>query len=210
MNTNNNFATHQSTKAHLAAVKQNLMNHIQSVVSYLMEALEQQVQHHLILENRVNSVKEELIATPSLTSTAAWPSFSIHAANLTLKISLKGCYRVNSLSGPIKLPFMTFQMAGAELTMSEACNAKKHRMTSVTPYSIAYFASQVRFVLSSSSTNTKTGGPFCFGTFFWHAVKYLEDPLFEDDVKELVEWWNKQILPEAKPEIDMLEEQDSL
>ena len=52
---------------------------------------------------------------------------------------------------------------------------------------------QTRFALSSSKMNQKVGGAFNSTDFFWHAVEYLEDPFFEDEVKELLDWWNRYV-----------------
>ncbi|KIJ47615.1 hypothetical protein M422DRAFT_163757, partial [Sphaerobolus stellatus SS14] len=140
-------------------------------------------------------VKDDLISTPSLASTAAWPLFFYPHGQFDPDNLSKGLLRGELLIWACKHIFLgpSKWLQGSELTISEACNAKKHRMTSVTPHLIAYITIQVRFALSSGSTNTKTGGAFCPGAFFWH-VKYIEDPQFEDDIKELVAWWNRYII----------------
>jgi hypothetical protein len=39
--------------------------------------------------------------------------------------------------------------------------------------------------------NQKVGGPFDTTHFFWHLVKFLEDPDFDDEVQDLLHWWNR-------------------
>ena len=41
--------------------------------------------------------------------------------------------------------------------------------------------------------NQKVGGAFNSTDFFWHVVEYLEDSFFEDEVKELLDWWNRYV-----------------
>jgi Family of unknown function (DUF6698) len=50
---------------------------------------------------------------------------------------------------------------------------------------------QTRFALSSGETNQKVGGPFDSTQFFWHLVTFLEDPDFDEEVQELLRWWNR-------------------
>ena len=37
----------------------------------------------------------------------------------------------------------------------------------------------------------KSRGAFDLTKFFWCIIEYLEEPLWEDEVKELLKWWNQ-------------------
>ncbi|KIJ38256.1 hypothetical protein M422DRAFT_259165 [Sphaerobolus stellatus SS14] len=60
------------------------------------------------------------------------------------------------------------------------------------------------FALSSGESNIRSGGAFCQTTFYWHIMKFLNDPDFEQNIKELLEWWDSEIFPQSKPEQDTL------
>ncbi|KAJ3549076.1 hypothetical protein NMY22_g1014 [Coprinellus aureogranulatus] len=63
-------------------------------------------------------------------------------------------------------------------------NARIHGMTSVTPASVAYIATQVR---TDKETDSET--------FYTSVLEVFEDPEEQDEVKDLMAWWNRQIFP---------------
>jgi hypothetical protein len=86
-------------------------------------------------------------------------------------------------------------------------------MTSVTRASIAYVATQVgdvilipklqtarrclqvRFSLSSASIFCRTDKETDSETFYTSLVELFEDPEEQDEVKDMLTWWNRQIFP---------------
>ncbi|KAJ2932986.1 hypothetical protein H1R20_g4135, partial [Candolleomyces eurysporus] len=76
-------------------------------------------------------------------------------------------------------------------------NARIHGMTRVTPASIAYTATQVRFALSSATTFCRTDRDTDSETFYTSLIELLEDPEEEQETKALLSWWNGRVFPSA-------------
>ncbi|KAJ3529028.1 hypothetical protein NMY22_g9167 [Coprinellus aureogranulatus] len=74
-------------------------------------------------------------------------------------------------------------------------NARLHGMSSVTKASIAYVATQIRFALSSAGIFCRTDKETDSETFYTSLLELFEDPEEQDEVKDLLTWWNKQIFP---------------
>jgi hypothetical protein len=87
-------------------------------------------------------------------------------------------------------------------------NARIHGMTSVTPASIAYVATQVRmlyqpicnytiiplqtrFALSSSAVFSRSDTVTDSERFFSSIVELFEDPEEKEEVEDLLVWWNR-------------------
>ncbi|RXW20691.1 hypothetical protein EST38_g5170 [Candolleomyces aberdarensis] len=68
-------------------------------------------------------------------------------------------------------------------------------MTSVTPASIAYVATQVRFALSSAGALCRTDVETDSETFYTSALELFEDPEEQEEVQELLTWWNSRVFP---------------
>ncbi|KAF8472431.1 hypothetical protein JB92DRAFT_3134898 [Gautieria morchelliformis] len=67
-----------------------------------------------------------------------------------------------------------------------------------------------RFALSSEEMNKKIGRSFDNTQFFWHMVKFLEDPDFEEEVQELLHWWNSGLFPNKEELGDKEDVMDSI
>ncbi|KIJ54889.1 hypothetical protein M422DRAFT_152696 [Sphaerobolus stellatus SS14] len=139
------------------------------------------------------NVQASIVENPGLASTTAWPLYFYPKGQFDPEDISKGLLRGELLVYAYKYIYLAPSVwcAPAQQDRPAGGNAQLHNMDSVTPRSIAYIASQVRFALSSGEANHKNGGLFCLSDFFWHVVKYLEEPLFEDDVKELLKWWDE-------------------
>ncbi|KIJ50492.1 hypothetical protein M422DRAFT_245783, partial [Sphaerobolus stellatus SS14] len=150
-------------------------------------------------------VKAELVATPQLASTAAWPLFFYPKGEFDPEDLCRGKLRGELILWAYKAIFLgpsTWYPSKGKTEQSSSCNASVHNMDKVTPSSIAYVAAQVRFALSSGESNIRSGGAFCQTSFYWHIMQFLQEPMFEEEVKELLEWWNSEIFPEWKAEQD--------
>ncbi|KAF6744217.1 hypothetical protein DFP72DRAFT_993460 [Ephemerocybe angulata] len=80
---------------------------------------------------------------------------------------------------------------GAVNKATRSSNARRHGMKSVTPASIAYIATQVRFALSSSAAFTRTDATSDSEYFYNLLIELLEDPEEQAEVQDLLTWWNQ-------------------
>ncbi|RXW23328.1 hypothetical protein EST38_g2529 [Candolleomyces aberdarensis] len=88
-------------------------------------------------------------------------------------------------------------------------NAAIHGMTEVTPASLAYVATQIRFALSSVSTFTRSDKATDSERFYQSLLELLEDPREAEEVTELMTWWNRQIFPASSTARPALEQSNS-
>jgi hypothetical protein len=72
-------------------------------------------------------------------------------------------------------------------------NARIHGMTSVTPASIAYIATQARFALSSASVFSRTDSVTDSERFYHSVLEYFDDVDVDEqrEIDELLIWWNR-------------------
>ncbi len=70
-------------------------------------------------------------------------------------------------------------------------NAAIHGMKRVTPGSLAYVATLVRFSLTSSPTFSRTDRVTDNERFYNLVLRALEDPEEEAEVDALLEWWDR-------------------
>ncbi|RDB14922.1 hypothetical protein Hypma_016219 [Hypsizygus marmoreus] len=80
-----------------------------------------------------------------------------------------------------------------ESKATKSGNARIHGMKSVTPASIAYIATQVRFALSSASQFSRTDTVTDSENFYFSLLDVLEDIDEKPNVDELVKWWNRLV-----------------
>ncbi|KAF8518794.1 hypothetical protein JB92DRAFT_2711998 [Gautieria morchelliformis] len=141
-----------------------------------------------------DSVKEKLRATPNLDSASAWPRFFYPKSEYDPADLAKGLLRGELLLYAYKLIYTgpsSWDKAQGVSRHTHYCNARLAEMQEVTRQSLAYVATQTQFALSSGETNQKVGGTFDTTQFFWHLVQFLEDPDFEEEVQDLLLWWNR-------------------
>ncbi|EDR02076.1 uncharacterized protein LACBIDRAFT_310060 [Laccaria bicolor S238N-H82] len=67
-------------------------------------------------------------------------------------------------------------------------------MRCVTPGSIAYIATQVRFALTSSLVFSRTDTVMDTERFYTSILELLEDPYESQEVHDLYVWWNRYVL----------------
>lgn len=58
-----------------------------------------------------------------------------------------------------------------------------------------FISTQVRFALSSASVFCRTDKETDSETFYTSVLELFEDPEEQDEVKDLLAWWNRQIFP---------------
>ncbi|EAU87300.2 hypothetical protein CC1G_12213 [Coprinopsis cinerea okayama7 len=106
-----------------------------------------------------------------------------------------GLFRSQLLVNAFKHIFTSPSSVDREPRATRSGNARIHGMTSVTIGSLAYVATQVRFALSSSPVFSRTDLQTDSERFYESIMEAFHDPVYEVQVKALLEWWNKQIFP---------------
>ncbi|RDB25671.1 hypothetical protein Hypma_006974 [Hypsizygus marmoreus] len=79
-------------------------------------------------------------------------------------------------------------------------NARIYGMSAVTPASLAYIATQVRFALTSASQLSRSDTITDSERFYNTVLETLEDIKERENVNELLAWWNRKIFPHTSPE----------
>ncbi|KAJ3507400.1 hypothetical protein NMY22_g16943 [Coprinellus aureogranulatus] len=74
-------------------------------------------------------------------------------------------------------------------------NAQIHGMRGVTAPSVAYIATLVRFSLTSAGSFSRSDPGTDSQTFYNSLLSFLEDEDEQQQVSELLHWWNEQIFP---------------
>ncbi|KAI0794393.1 hypothetical protein C8Q74DRAFT_1193200, partial [Fomes fomentarius] len=72
----------------------------------------------------------------------------------------------------------------------QACQAKLHRLTSVSPRHIAYAMCHTRHLLSEKDEWSVKDGDFNLEDFFLRIVAVFESAPDSNWVKSTLEWWN--------------------
>ncbi|KAH6876507.1 hypothetical protein BKA70DRAFT_1370095 [Coprinopsis sp. MPI-PUGE-AT-0042] len=78
-----------------------------------------------------------------------------------------------------------------EAKATRSGNARIHGMTAVTRASLAYISTQVRFSLTSTAIFSRSDVETDSETFYNSVLDLLEDPEEQEEVQELLAWWNK-------------------
>ncbi|KJA23361.1 hypothetical protein HYPSUDRAFT_201390 [Hypholoma sublateritium FD-334 SS-4] len=80
-------------------------------------------------------------------------------------------------------------------------NAALSGITSMTPYTIAYVAMQVRFCLSSTGSWAAKDGAFSYAEFYWHIVGLLDDDE-DEECTDIINLYNHHVFGTANPHGD--------
>ncbi|RDB18332.1 hypothetical protein Hypma_000416 [Hypsizygus marmoreus] len=102
-----------------------------------------------------------------------------------------GLLRSKLLISAYKHIFTSPSSVEKEPKATRSGNARIHGMTSVTIPSIAYIATQVRFALSSSAVFCRTDITTDSQRFYDSVIEFLEDPMEQEDVSDLLTFWNR-------------------
>jgi hypothetical protein len=106
-----------------------------------------------------------------------------------------GLFRSSLLVSAYKHIFTSPSSVEKEPKATRSGNARIHGMTKVTPASIAYIATQVRFALSSSPVFSRTDTVIDSETFYISVLGLLEDVEEKEEIHQLLMWWDRQIFP---------------
>ncbi|KAJ3546955.1 hypothetical protein NMY22_g1848 [Coprinellus aureogranulatus] len=115
-----------------------------------------------------------------------WPLFVYRNEVYDEEEPWKGLFRSQLLVSAYKHIFTSPSSVDSDPKATRSGNARIHGMTSVTPPSIAYVATQVRFALSSASIFCRTDKETDSETFYTSVLEVFEDPEEQDEVKDLI------------------------
>ncbi|KAJ3533220.1 hypothetical protein NMY22_g7421 [Coprinellus aureogranulatus] len=124
-----------------------------------------------------------------------WPIFVYKDERYDPEEPWKGLFRSKLLISAYKHVFTSPSSVDDDPKATRSGNARIHGMTAVTAASIAYIATQLRFALSSASVFCRTDKETDSETFYTSVLELFEDPEEQDEVRDLIEWWNRRIFP---------------
>ncbi|TEB23586.1 hypothetical protein FA13DRAFT_1818350 [Coprinellus micaceus] len=131
-----------------------------------------------------------------LTITGAhWPIFVYKNETYDPENPWKGLFRSELLVKGFKHIFTSPSSVDDEPKATRSGNARIHGMSLVTPASLAYTFTQVRFSLTSAGVFSRTDSETDSETFYTSVLELLEDPEEQDEVQPLMLWWNQRIFP---------------
>ncbi|KAG6905869.1 hypothetical protein DXG01_017226 [Tephrocybe rancida] len=142
-----------------------------------------------------SDIKEKLRSGELLVSGDEWPVFVYHEYTYDPEDPWNGAFRSLLLVKAFKHVFTSPSSVDKDPKATRSGNARLHDMISVTPASIAYIATQVRFSLCSSSIFSRTDNVTDSERFYSSVLETFMDPEENDEVNKLVDWWNRQIFP---------------
>ncbi|KAI0055466.1 hypothetical protein BV25DRAFT_1873121 [Artomyces pyxidatus] len=140
-------------------------------------------------------VKRRLRSAELTVAGDQWPMFLYKNYQYDPQDPWKGLLRSILLIKAYKHIFTSPSSVEKEHKATRAGNARLHGMTRVTAASVAYVATQVRFALSSSSIFSRTDIVTDSERFYNSLLELFEDPDEEEEVCDLLVWWNRQIFP---------------
>ncbi|OBZ70778.1 hypothetical protein A0H81_09007 [Grifola frondosa] len=119
-----------------------------------------------------------------------WPIF-LYAGKYNPEEPWDGLLRSKLLVKAYRYIFTSPSSVDDETKATRAGNARIHGMTKVTPASIAYIATQVRFALSSSQVFSRTDTATDSERFYNSILNVLTDVEEIEQINDLLAWWNR-------------------
>ncbi|EAU81270.1 hypothetical protein CC1G_12824 [Coprinopsis cinerea okayama7 len=129
-----------------------------------------------------------------------WPMFVYRDYKFNPEDVWEGLFRSNILVSAFKHTFTSPSSVDQATKATRSCNAHLNGMKKVTRGSIAYIATQVRFALSSNTTLSKQEVATESETFYASIMNFFGLEEEQEDVEELLKWWNGQVFPRHHPE----------
>ncbi|TEB29041.1 hypothetical protein FA13DRAFT_1632636, partial [Coprinellus micaceus] len=147
------------------------------------------------LEWNDENIRQQLRDKQIVVTGSHWPIFVYQNEKFDPDQPWKGLFRGRLLVQGFKHIFTCPSSVDEDPRATRSGNARIHGMTQVTRASIAYVATQVRFALTAASTFSRSDRETDSETFYTSVLEVLEDPEEQDEVKELMGWWNQKIFP---------------
>ncbi|KAJ3531698.1 hypothetical protein NMY22_g8043 [Coprinellus aureogranulatus] len=140
-------------------------------------------------------IKRQLRSKELTITGSHWPIFLYKDEKYDSENPWRGLFRNEMLVKGYKHIFTSPSSVDDEPKATRSGNARIHGMSHVTPASLAYVCTQVRFALTSAAVFSRTDRETDSETFYNSIMELLEDPEEQDEVKPLVLWWNQRIFP---------------
>ncbi|KAG6914296.1 hypothetical protein DXG01_001249 [Tephrocybe rancida] len=139
-----------------------------------------------------SEVKEKLKSGELLVSGDEWPVCIYHGYTYGPEDLWNGAFRSLLLVKAFKHVFTSPSSVDKDPKATRSGNARLHDMTSVTPASIAYIATQVSlFSHQHCNADNVTDSE----RFYNSVLEIFMDPDDSDEVNKLLDWWSRQIFP---------------
>ncbi|KAJ3535197.1 hypothetical protein NMY22_g6599 [Coprinellus aureogranulatus] len=138
-------------------------------------------------------VKAQLRTKELTISGSDWPIFLYKDEKYDSEHPWRGLFRNEILVKGFKHIFTSPSSVDDEPKATRSGNARIHGMCFVTPASLAYVFTQIRFSLTSASVFSRTDRETDSETFYNSVLELLEDPEEQDEVKPLMSWWNQSV-----------------
>ncbi|KAF8074942.1 hypothetical protein FPV67DRAFT_1559560 [Lyophyllum atratum] len=136
-------------------------------------------------------VKEKLRSGEMTTIGDQWPTFIFHGYTYNPEDPWNGLFRSSLLVTAYKHVFTSPSSVDKEPKATRSGNARIHGMTRVTPASIAYVATQVRFALTSSPIFSRSDLATDSERFYNSILDLFDDVDEQQEVNDLLNWWNR-------------------
>ncbi|KAH9916549.1 hypothetical protein B0H21DRAFT_781955 [Amylocystis lapponica] len=127
----------------------------------------------------------------------SWPSLMYRDNAYDPENPWKGLLRGKLLVTAFKHIFTSPTSVDDGSRATRAGNARIHGITSVTPGSIAYVATQVCFALSSAEVFSRSDTAMNSAGFYDVLLELLTDEEDKEEINVLFAWWNHQVFPNS-------------
>ncbi|EGN98270.1 hypothetical protein SERLA73DRAFT_153398 [Serpula lacrymans var. lacrymans S7.3] len=125
---------------------------------------------------------------------ANWLSKEINGYSYNLENPWNGAFCSSLLVSAYKHNFTSpSSVDKGESKATRSSNAQIHEMVMVTPASIAYVATQVKFALCSSPIFTKSSKVTDSESFYNSVLDVFDDPDEAQELNDLLTWWNLSV-----------------
>lgn len=139
--------------------------------------------------------KEKLRNGEMLIPGDQWPIFLYGGYTYDPEDPWRGLFRSRLLVSAYKHVFTSPSSVDKIAKATRSGNARIHGMTHVTPASVAYIATQVRFALCSSAVFSRTDMVTDSERFYNSILELFDDIDEREEIDDLLVWWNRQIFP---------------
>ncbi|KAG6905995.1 hypothetical protein DXG01_016437 [Tephrocybe rancida] len=142
----------------------------------------------------ITGIRQKLISGEQITAGHQWPIFIYLNNDFDPNNPWKGLLRSELLVMAFKHVLIAPSAADKEEDMStKSGNAKIHGMHKVTPASLVYVATQVRFALSSTSQWSRGDKVVDSENFYTSLLDVLVDPCNTHRINKLLQFWDQYV-----------------